>query len=307
MSLVISTAWNAFRYSDAERMIYELKDLGFSGVELSFNLTSGMVDAAAALVSRGEITVTSVHNFCPIPEGLKREEALPDFFSMSSLDEEERSRSVSWTKRSIDTAARVNARAVVVHCGRVGMEDMFRQLCGLFRSDGVDSPCFLALRKDMVEGRRERAKPYLESTLRSLDELNSYAAKRGILLGVETRYYYTEIPTCEEIGVILDTFAGGQVRYWHDTGHAQVAENLGLATQEGFLAPYKDKLLGMHLHDVTGCSDHKTPGSGQLDFSRLVPFITPQTIKVLESHHPAGPQELVAGREFLMGVFNGKA
>jgi sugar phosphate isomerase/epimerase len=307
MSLVISTAWNAFRSTDAERMIFELKDLGFTGVELSFNLTSGMVDAVEALVHRGEIMVTSVHNFCPIPEGLKREEALPDFFSMSSPDEDERGRAVEYGKRSIDTAVRVNARAVVLHCGRVEMEDIFKELTALYKRQGALTPEFRQLRSTMLQRRRERAGPYLDNTLRSLGELNDYAARRKIHLGVETRYYYTEIPTLEEVRVILDTLRGGMVRYWHDVGHAQVAENLGLLKQEDFLSAFKGETLGMHLHDVVGASDHKTPSTGDFDFKRLNPYITKETIKVLEIHHPAPPSDLISGREFLKTVFDGKA
>ncbi len=307
MSLVISTAWNAFRSSDAERMIYELKDLGFSEVELSFNLTSGMVDAIQALVDRGTISVSSVHNFCPIPEGLKREEALPDFFSMSSPDESQRQRSVENTKRSIDTAVRLNARAVVLHCGRVEMNDAFRQLCGAYNREGPGSALFKSLKEEMLRQREGLAPRYFGNTLRSLEELNRYAQERKVLLGVETRYYYTEIPTRAELGVILGTFKGGAIRYWHDVGHAQVAENLGLETQEGFLEPFKDSLLGMHLHDVVGTGDHKSPSAGAVDFSRLTPFLTPRTIKVMEVHHPAGPQDLIRGREFLTMVFDGKA
>ena len=63
----------------------------------------------------------------------------------------------------------------------------------------------------------------------------------------------------------------------------------------------------MHLHDVVGSSDHKSPGSGAVDFGRLVPFITPETIKVIETHHPAPGIELIRGREFLKAVFDGKA
>lgn len=307
MSLVISTAWNAFRHTDAERMIGELSDLGFGGVELSFNLTSGMVDAVETLVRREKITVTSVHNFCPVPEGLKREETLPDFFSMSSPDEAQRRRAVACGCASIDTAVRLHARAVVLHCGRVEMDDLFRELTGVYARAGAESAAFLELRERMIRLRAERARPYLESALRSLDALNAYAAKRDVLLGVETRYYYTEIPTCAEVKVILDTFRGGRIRYWHDVGHAQVAENLGLLKQEDFLSAYKDQLAGMHLHDVRGTSDHRPPSEGDVDFNRLTPFVTSQTIKVMEIHHPAGPRELVRSRRFLETVFDGKA
>jgi len=307
MSLVISTAWNAFRYSDAEKMIDELKELGFSEVELSFNLTSGMVDSVEKLVRRGSIAVSSVHNFCPVPEGYKREEALPDFFSMASTDHAERRRSVQFAKGSIDTAVRLHARAVVLHCGRVEMGgDLCREMARVFDHEGA-SARFHSLKDTLVSRRAALCAPYLESALRSLDELNRYAAERGICLGVETRYYYGEIPTCAEVRRILDTFRGGSIRYWHDVGHAQVAENFGLARQEDFLAAYKDDLLGMHLHDVVGSSDHKSPGSGAVDFGRLVPFITPETIKVIETHHPAPGIELIRGREFLKTVFNGKA
>jgi sugar phosphate isomerase/epimerase len=307
MSLVISTAWNAFRSTDAERMIAELKDLGFGEVELSFNLTSGMVDTVEELVRRGEITVSSIHNFCPVPEGLKREEALPDFFSMSSADEAERKRSVECTKASIDTACRLNAKAVVLHCGRVEVRDIFKELVKVYAREGADNAEFRVLRSAMIDRRRERARPYLENTLRSLDELNSYAAKREMRLGVETRYYYTEIPSLEEFGVIMGAFKGGMVRYWHDVGHAQVAENLGLAKQEDFLDSFKDQLLGMHIHDVRGSLDHKAPATGDVDFKRFIPYITAQTIKVMEIHHPSPAQELISGRDFLKTVFDGKA
>ena len=306
MSLVISTAWNAFRCSDAEKMIDELKELGFREVELSFNLTSGMVDSVEKLVRRGSITVSSVHNFCPVPEGYKREEALPDFFSMSSADEGERRNAVKFAKRSIDTAVRLHARAVVVHCGRVESGDSFRDLAQEFDRSGAGGR-FRSLREAMVTRRAQLAPKHLETVLRSLDEINRYAVERGVYIGVETRYYYTEIPTCDEVGRILDTFRGGMIRYWHDVGHAQVAENLGLARQEDFLAAYKDDLLGLHLHDVVGSSDHQVPSAGAVDFHRLNPFITPETIKVLEIHHPAPAAGLVRGREFLQGVFNGNA
>ena len=307
MSLSISTAWNAFRYSNAEAMILELKGLGFKEVELSFSLTEEMVKTVEKMTRRGEIIVSSLHNFCPIPPGLAREEALPDYFPMSSLDERERSLCVKYTKRTIDAAARLNAGAVVLNCGRVNMRDLFRELLRMYNEGGRESSDFAGLRAELVRARAELAAPYLANVLRSLDELNRYAEKRKVSLGVETRYYYTEIPTMEEVGTILGNFRGGRIFYWHDAGHAQVMENLGIVTQEDFLGRYKDSLLGLHLHDVRGSSDHRPPGEAELDFTRITPFLNSGVRKVLEIHYPAGPDEVRKSRDFLERVFDGKA
>jgi sugar phosphate isomerase/epimerase len=306
MSLFLSTSWNAFRHTDGLSLINEIKALGFEGVELSFNLTSAMITDVEKLVRDGFIRVSSVHNFCPIPEGVRREAALPDYYSMSSKDQDERLRAVRQAKITIDTAARLNAQAVVLHCGRVEIPDRTIDLIALFNKGQERSPTFTALRNGIISQRNEFKKPFLENTLRSLDELNAYAASRKVKLGVETRYYFREIPFLDEIKVILDKFKDSQVYYWHDTGHAQLMENLGfISSHEEFLEQYGPRMLGIHLHDITGCSDHKPPGTGQFDFSRIKNYISNSTIKVIEAHHPATGSQLIKAAEFLDNLFNG--
>jgi sugar phosphate isomerase/epimerase len=306
MSLFLSTSWNAFRHTDGLSLINEIKALGFEGVELSFNLTFSMVSAVEKLAREGFIRVSSVHNFCPIPEGVRREAALPDYYSMSSKDQDQRMHAVRQAKITIDTAARLNAQAVVLHCGRVEIPDRTIDLIALFNKGQERSTAFTALRDGIISQRNEFKKPFLENTLRSLDELNAYAASRKIKLGVETRYYFREIPFLDEIKVILDTFKDSQVYYWHDTGHAQLMENLGfISSHEEFLEQFGPRMLGIHLHDITGCSDHKPPGTGQFDFSRIKSYISNSTIKVIEAHHPATGSQLIKSAKFLDNLFNG--
>ncbi|NIS46468.1 MAG: hypothetical protein GWN76_11420, partial [candidate division Zixibacteria bacterium] len=41
-------------------------------------------------------------------------------------------------------------------------------------------------------------------------------------------------------------------------------------------------LIGVHLHDAIGLDDHIPPGSGEIDFAALKPFLKADTIKVIE-------------------------
>lgn len=307
MGLVLSTSWNAFRYNKADALLFEIKSAGFDEVELSFNLTAPMVAECGKLARSQKIKVRSLHNFCPIPDGVAREEGLPDYYSMASLDEDERKRSVVQTKNTIDTACGLNARAVVLHAGRVETSDFTRQLIQLCQKNGSQSCELKNLRENAVNARRETADKHFQQCLKSLEEINRHAVKVGIALGVENRFYYREIPTFEETGIILNTFKGSNLHYWHDTGHAQIMDELGLARHKDFLEAYKDNLLGMHLHDVLAGQDHLPPGKGGVDFKTICSYLKPQTIKVMEVHHPATAQDLKEGRRFLESILNGKS
>ncbi|MDP2905147.1 MAG: sugar phosphate isomerase/epimerase [Candidatus Omnitrophota bacterium] len=299
MPLALSASWNAFRHRSGESMLFEIKKAGFDQVELSFNLTASMLKSVFSARKRLGIKITSVHNFCPIPDGFTREVALPDCYSMASLSAPERARAVIYAKRSIDTAKRLGAAAVVLHCGRVEMPDRTKALIALYNQGRRDSAEFRKIRDGYISQRRSLCAPYFKNTLESLEKLEAYARKYRIILGVENRIYYREIPTLDELGVIFKRFKGSNVGYWHDTGHAQVIEELGINRHKDFLERCASVMVGIHLHDVSGCRDHLAPLKGNLDFSFLRPYLSKKTIKVIEAHHPASPQDLLKSKEYL--------
>lgn len=304
MGFALSTAWNAFRHTNGNKLIFEIKETGFEKVELGFNLTASMVTEIAELVRNKLIKVISLHNFCPIPDGLKRETALPDCYAMSSTNEETRLLAIKYAKKTIETAKALNAQSVVLHAGRVEIPDRTRDLISLYEKGFSNSADFISLKGEIIKERDSSSKEFLDNTLKSLEELNKFAVKAGILIGIENRFYYREIPNFQEIGKILGYFKNGNIFYWHDTGHAQVMENLGIAAQKDFLDAYGSSLIGLHLHNICGCHDHKPPSKGELDFKFLKPYIKINTLKVIEAHYPATVSELQESKILLKKILN---
>lgn len=297
--LVFSTSWNAFRYTTAKDMLFEIKELGFSELELSFNLTSSMVEEIASLLIPMGLKVITVHNFCPCPEILERQKALPDCFSLSSLQKEERELAIRFTKRTIDTAYSLGAKGVVLHCGRVEIEDCTKELIRLWESK-EDQTQFLKLQEDLIARRKSRAQRHLESLFSSLDEISLYAQKKNVFLGVENRFYYSEIPTFEEIGIILNKYKDRNIFYWHDVGHAVVMQRLGFVEKEDdFLKAYSSFMVGAHLHNIIGCRDHQSLKKGEIDFLKFRPYFKKSLLKVLEVHSFVEVKDIVEDKKFI--------
>ena len=306
MAFALSASWNAFRHTDGNQLLFEIKQAGFREIELSFNLTVSMVQQIQKTAGREGLDIISLHNYCPIPDEVPREEALPDCYSISSCDEVERNFALKYAKRSIETAAELGAKAVVLHCGRVEVADNTRPLVDLVNRGLKGSKEFKSMFDRAVQERKSVAQKFLAQALRSLDELNAWARERNVLLGVETRFYYREIPSFEEIGIILDKFKGSNISYWHDTGHAQIMEMVGFSRHAEFLKHYGSRMVGIHLHDVLNGQDHLAPSQGTVDFNQLTPYLSKDTLKVIEAHHPATVDQLKKSEEYLRRVFDGR-
>lgn len=277
----------------------EIKSIGFDSVELNFSLSKSMVDEVLGLVDRSEIRVSSLHNICPLPEEIERQKASPDSYSLASCDETERRRAVEVTKNTILYASKLKASTVVLHAGRIDMKDRTRELAGLVQN----KERFEELRRRTIAERADNRGKHFDNIVKSLGELIAYAKPLGIALGVENRYYYREIPVIEEMAELFRIFPEGDLFYWHDVGHAEVFERLGLVRHRDLLERFSGRLKGIHLHDIIGpIDDHKAPGFGTFDFTMIAPYVRKDTLKVIEAHQPATADQIKRSVEHLTKI-----
>jgi len=294
----LSTVWTSRNARSGDDLLGPILDLGFKRVELEYRITEQLYQEILPRIRGNAIEVLSIHNYFPVPAILTPEGASGDCFSLSSLDREEREKGVSYTSRTIERAHELEARAVVLHLGRVetdlprnGLQQLYRE--GAWEAEGAE------LLQREQETRGQKRGPHLDALLFSLERIVKRAEQLRVTLGIENRYYLQEMPDKEEIGIILNQFRGGPIGYWHDTGHAAVFETLGILKHEELLQTYAPSMVGIHLHDARGLDDHKPPGQGEIAFEMVKKYIPEGAIKIMEIHPAASGDEILEGLAFL--------
>lgn len=292
----ISTVWRSKLTEDGKELLEALAPLPFSALELDYRISeSAFRDIRGRLKKNWQ--VLSVHNYFPRPDSIPLAKASADMFLLSNPDKEERLLAIKATIKSIEVANDLEAQAVVIHLGRVEMENDFPKWKELYTSSQLEKERDFVVRK--LRERKEKAQKYVDAALLSLDKLLPRAENLGIKLGIENRYYFHEIPNYEEIKVVLETFDGAPLGYWHDVGHAEVLARLGIQPHEKWLLSYGDYLLGTHIHDVKGLDDHLAPGQGTVNFDKIIPHLNKALVKVFEIHPKSTARQIETGLDYL--------
>ena len=260
--LGISTSWQSGGSATAEGMIAALKNLDVSGIELSYRIPEDLYQQIKDPLKRSGLKVVSVHNYFPIPSTKAGSKGGGDLFLLSSSDPEERQDAIRYTTKSIEHAGELGAAAVVLHCGAVEMDHQMQVFYEYFSSNQLGSEEAQIFIRNKLKQRDRCKTEHLEYLFDSLDRLLPVAEKQGVLLGLENRYHYHELPGPDDFGPIFANYTGAPVGYWHDTGHAHANEALGLIPKGSLLQSYSDQLIGIHLHDAVGLDDHLPPGRG---------------------------------------------
>ena len=222
--------------------------------------------------------------------------ASPNLYEFSDERSRERELAVKYTLKTLEFALRVKAPLVVLHLGSMELKDYTGKLSEMLERDGKPTPRYEKLRAEAAASREAGKRKAVARVYETLHLILPEAEKRDLKLGIENRQGLEEIPLEGDFEFFFREFDSPNMVYWHDTGHAQIKENLGFLHHARHLESLTGRLAGFHIHDVKfPAADHAPPGSGTVDFAALKPFVKPGHIKVFELS-PSLPVEVVQTR-----------
>ncbi len=284
---------------DLRAFMERAAELGYDAIEINHSMTA---EQAGAILGYRTLPITCVHAPAPLERhpsaGWNRE------LNLAATDEAERALAVQYHRRSIDLAAEAGARLVVVHLGGIGTRMLAgeRRLRSLYDRRASLPTEWNAAVDDTLRERVTIAAPWYAQARRSLEELAETAAERGVTLGIETRLHYHEFPLPQELVDLLAPYPAHVAGYQHDVGHAEVHHRLGLTDRGAWWDLLGARLVGLHLHDVRGLTDHRAPGNGDVDFAWLATQVArarPQAARTFEIDQHESDEDTARGLQLL--------
>ena len=306
MTFSLSTNCFSSRATHGATMARTARELGFDALELGYRLTDAQARQIAHCVGQGTITTPSVHAYCPEPESVPS--GHPELYLLASTDPDESAMAAIFLRRTLEFAKRVEARAIVLHTGRVRgcwfhSNDLMER-AEVFAERGIDpfSDKGLRLRARANNwSRARRVKKHFKVLQRQLDAIIPLCQKADVVLCMENLPSREAIPDPGEAESFIASYNSRHLRYWHDIGHAEVQARMQWAPDATETARRLLRITaGVHIHDVKNFStDHLAPGRGQIDFKALAFYGAADVIRVLEPAPGTSETEMRDGLAFI--------
>lgn len=303
MTFALTTRWNARRHTDGEAMIGEILDLGFDRVELGFDLPAAFIPGVRRMIDSGRVKVDSVHAYCPLPPIAPF--STPEPFTLADPEEPVRRLALRYLEETIRLAADIGARAVVAHAGNAAMKPMTPRLIELVAAGQQYEPAYEEMRMKLLIAREKAVAKQIEHVYAGVEKLMPLLDRTGRTLAFEILPTWEAIPTEVEMERLLKHFNSPLLRCWHDLGHGQIRENLGLTSHVRWAAKLMPWTAGMHIHDVAPpASDHLMPPDGKINFELFRNLIRDDMILVLEPSPAASGADVRRGLEIISAAWN---
>jgi len=260
--------WAEGRFSHMAGFAAKARELGLARIEAN---TSVPPRTFSELLET-TVPISSIHSPCPAI--LSFREIPISSLSLSSLNESKRMEAISFTKRTIDLAANMNARAIVLHMGEAPVDlNLQDRLYRLHDEGYTQTEEYGQAKEKLVHQRISLAHICVDGSRRSLQDLSKCSRQKGIMLGLETRLHFREIPNMDEMAEPVNGVSESQVGYWHDPGHAKLQQQLGFSLYEESLSRFKYRMVGIQLHDIRAVSDHQAPGTGNMNWQSIAKYL----------------------------------
>lgn len=301
--IVVSSSWLANSELGLAHALDALQGVGARCVEFNHRMHPLDLQALRGELARRDMAVASLHNVCsegrtPVPDEDRYGDAI------AALDESARVQGARWLRETADAARALGARAVIVHGGTVdALKNSPEYRRAIRQSERKRDPGIAREVVTTLLAERERmAHRHVEQLIRSLREVcPDYPELR---FGLEVRYHFYHVPSFAEMGEVLAAVNLPHVGYWHDCGHGQFQENLGVHSHEDWLRAFGHRMFGVHLHGLLyGIVDHFSPTPDNIDLEMVRRYVPADAIRVLELSPQNRPEAVRAGIEYLETVF----
>jgi hypothetical protein len=104
---------------------------------------------------------------------------------------------------------------------------------------------------------------------------------------------------------LLQKFDSQFIRYWHDMGHGQIRQNLGLINHKFWFERLSPFLAGMHIPDVEfPAGDHLMPPRGSLNFYNFKSAPSCASILVFEPCPGTPPEHVAQGLKTVRSIWS---
>ena len=242
----------------------QIAGAGFEGVEIfcsrgHFDYTSKTeIQVMGQVLSGNKLFLSSLHAPSSKDLSATREGGSP--LSICEVERVRRIEAMDEFKRAIDVAEELPYARMVVHMG----------------------------------GSRETADPRKrDAAFSTLEHLILHAKHVGVTICVENTT--SEMGNPAYLRAFVDETRLTGLRFNFDIGHAHLAEGPEDERVENSLAPLRELVAGVHLHDNHGDKDeHLAPFAGTIDWEKAIPVLkgAPEEAKlsiVLEMKEKVGP------------------
>jgi len=278
----LSTSYLQSRFKNGYEMLCKAAEYGFKYAELGHSTPLTAVEDILRAVKEGVIKISSLHNFCPLPNFVTG--ASPNLYSPATSSRIESAQWARHTKNTLDFAKETGARAVVCHAGSLNYFFYNPARALKYKADAIGygklggDESYARSKARYIKKSAAKAEKAYAHIVKNLGDIRAEVEASGVLIGVENRENISELPLDWSFEKFMAAAADlPYVKAWHDVGHSMKKQLLGFETQAALCEKTASQICGWHLHDCTlEGKDHIGLGKGAIDFKALSKYFDRQ-------------------------------